>query len=65
MYLCRSEGRFILNGYTINNHELVEVEFINIEVGKSTMITFKDRFGSRFTLDAKTFYYYFVTDTIL
>lgn len=65
MYLCVAIQKTTINGYVIGQGEIVEVEFINIEIGKRTTITFKDRLGTRFSVDAKFFYERFKLDTIL
>lgn len=63
MYLCIAKDTTAINGYRIGKGELVQVKYINIEVGVRTMISFTDMHGTRFTLDAKYFYERFELDT--
>lgn len=64
MYLCVAKDATAINGYVIKKGELVEVKYINVEVGIRSMISFNDMYGTSFTLDAKYFYERFKTDTL-
>lgn len=62
MYLCVAVDNVFVNGYEFGQGTLVEVKYINVEVGKRAIITFVDMFGNWFTLDAKAFYKKFRLD---
>lgn len=54
LFYSAKEGTSI-NGYPIRKNEMVEVKYINIEIGVQSLLTFTDMHGNTHTLDDKGF----------
>ena len=63
--LCIAKEGTSINGYGIRKNEIVEVTHINIEVGKKSLLTFKDMYGNTHVLDDKGFFNRFKYSEVL